>query len=117
MLKPLLVWIVTFGLSAMLARGAARCVAFQVTMPFPSYDDEAIYDRIKRRVFTRTWLLCTIVSSTLVAGSMLSDDTTMILLSGSGIILITTYTAARGYKLFRLALSEMNLPWPPLSRD
>ncbi|MDB5707153.1 MAG: hypothetical protein JWN66_4269 [Sphingomonas bacterium] len=113
MLKAALAWLLMFAISAMLARGAAWRTAFQLTMPFPAYDDEAIYKRMKGRVFTGTWLLCAVISATLVAGAMLVDEMPMLIMSLSGIILITVVTALRGYQLFRLALLEMKLPWPP----
>lgn len=117
MVKALLVWLVTFAVSAALARGAAWQWAFQMTIPFPSYDNEAIYLRIKDRVFTRGWLLAAVISSSLVGGAMLVDDVSMLLMCVSGSILIVAVTASRGYKLFRLALDELMLPWPPIQRD
>ncbi|MFM5893841.1 MAG: hypothetical protein ACKOQM_05330 [Novosphingobium sp.] len=113
MLKELFAWMITFLISLVAARGAAWRIAFQLTMPFPSYDDEAIYNQIKERVFTRMWLLCTIVGSSFVAIAMHSDEFPAVVLILLGAILITTYNVVRGYKLFRIALTELALPWPP----
>jgi hypothetical protein len=115
MLKAAIAWIVTFGLSALLARGAAWQVAFQMTIGFPSYDDEAIYSRVKARVFTRAWMICAIVGSTATAGAMLADEPLALALIVFGAILIVTQVSFQGYKLFLSALSEMGLPWPPPS--
>lgn len=114
MLKAALVWLVTFGMAAMLARGWASCMAFQLTMPFPSYDDEKIYGYIKSRVFSRIWLLSALASSTLIAGAMLvPNEVVMLLLTGAGVILLTAVPAVQGYRLFHVAVAELGLPWPP----
>lgn len=113
MLKASITWLVMFGVSMILARGAAWQTAFQLTIPFPSYDENLIYGKIKDRVFSRAWLLIAIVSSSLVAAAMMVDEVTMLVLSGAGVILIVSFTAVQGYRLFRTALKEMNLSWPP----
>lgn len=113
MILAALAWISAFGLSGLFAAGAARQTALIITIPFPSYDDIAIYNQIKRRVFGRMWLICAIVGSTFVAVAMLADEVTMLLLIASGVILIVVQTSVQGYQLFHVALSEMSLPWPP----
>ena len=113
MLKAVLIWIIVFGVSALLARGSAIQWALQLTIPFRQYDSDTIYDRIKNRVFTKMWLICAIFSSTLISSAMLLDEVPALLLIVCGTILIVTQTSVQGYKLFRVALLEMGLPWPP----
>lgn len=115
MIKAFITWFVVFVMGVILARGAARQVALQMTIPFPSYDDVAIYRQIKARVFSRTWLACNIASSSLIAIAMMSNETWMLALVFVGVSTITAVTAVQGYQLFRVALREMDLPWPPVA--
>jgi uncharacterized membrane protein len=113
MLKAVLTWIFHFGISALLARGSASQWALQLTIPFRQYDNDTIYNQIKNRVFTMSWLICAIISSTFISSAMLVDEVPALLLIVCGTILTVTQTSIQGYKLFRVALLEMGLPWPP----
>ncbi len=114
MLKAAITWLVAFSISVMVARGEAWRTAFQLTMAFPSYDDEAIYRQIKDRVFTKAWLFSALTGSTLVATAMLvSNEALMVVLIVTGVALVLTVCAMQGYRLFRIALTELGLAWPP----
>jgi hypothetical protein len=115
MMKAAVAWIVIFAISAVLARGGISQTALQLTMPFPAYDDNAIYNQVKARAFSRAWLFSTLLGASLVAAAMLVDDfVVMLLLSFAGISLIAIVTAVQSYRLFRVALLELQLPWPPV---
>ena len=101
----------------MLVWAGADKWAYTMTSFLPSYDTEAICNRMKGRVFTGTWAICAVIGSTTVATAMLLEEIPAILLMSFGVILICTQSAVQSYKHFRDALLELCLPWPPTKTD
>lgn len=104
-----------FCLAVVAARGEAQRWAFQLTVPFPAYDDEAIYRQIRGRVFSKSWLASALAGSTLVAFAMLqSNEVFAVALMMTGIVVIVLVSSVQGYRLFHVAVNELDLPWPPV---
>src|SRR4051812_29265222 len=100
MLKAAIFWLIAFAFAAFLARAEAWRWAFQLTMPFPHYDDEQIYRQIRGRVFSRLWLFSALAGSTCVAAAMLvSNELIMLALVGAGVLLIVGVSGVQGYRL------------------
>src|SRR3954463_11548119 len=106
MLKAAIFWLIAFAFAAVLARAEAWRWAFQLTMPFPQYDDEQIYRQIRGRVFSRLWLFSALAGATCVAPAMLvSNELVMLALLGTGVLLIVGVSAMHAYRLFHVALA------------
>lgn len=114
MLKAVLIFVVTLCLAVPFARGTTWQWAFLLIIPVPSYDADRIYRQIKGRVLDRSWALSALVGATMIASAMLvTTEYVALLLIGVGVILMITFWSVRAYRLFRRALSELCLPWPP----
>ena len=113
MIKALIIWVVAFAVGMVAARGLAWQIAFQMTVPFQAYDVEAIYERVKGRVFSRTWLVANIAGCSLIALAMLLKEEWALILIPVGVLTIVIVGAIQGFKLFKVALREMGCPWPP----
>nr|WP_166181114.1 hypothetical protein [Altererythrobacter segetis] len=92
---------------------------FFFTMPFPNqFDFDAIYGHMKRRVFTRTWIIWTLVAAAIFAGGWVSrNEYVAIPLLAASVSIATFVSFAVTYKLFYGAVAALGLTYPPPSED
>jgi hypothetical protein len=92
---------------------------FFLTMPFPKQlDRDAIYNRMKHRVFTKAWIASTLIAASMFAGGWISgNDWAFIYLMLVAIAIATFVSGAVTYKLFYSAVAELGLTYPPPSDD
>jgi len=103
------------AISALSARGAARSRTYFATLPWPDlYDDEAIYRRMKKRVFTRSWWVATLAGAIMFfAAWVWRNEVAAACLIIGAVILMSTVTAVVAFRLFREAVAELGLSYPP----
>lgn len=85
-----------------------------LTLPFPAYDETLIYQQINGRVLNWAWALSALGGPSLIGAAMLiTEEYLVLVLIGSGVVLMVATWSLRAHRLFRVALHELLLPWPP----
>ena len=103
---------IAYGLSKALY--AQFCTTLSI--PFKNIDDLGIYDKSSRNLIdAKLWMLSCVLSIS-GAWALCSHDDPQYIHLTTFIVMIAIYfgvVAVRSYKIFRLAVQEAGLDWPP----
>ena len=100
--------------------GAAWIAPWQVAFyQFMTYSDlraEMVTRQVSDRIFNRAWMVSTAIGSTLLAVVALVPKSVILVPLLSGVIVIVGFAWVQGFRLFREAVAELGLEWPPRER-
>ena len=117
MLTAIIFFVGTFLLSWMMAGGSTWNFAAFQSGPFPEIDPDTVERQVKDRRFKRPWLEVTLIGSGLVTVAAFLQPPVMLIPMFAGVMLVVAFGGVRGFLLFKKAVAELGIKWPPKCTD